>query len=215
MALGFAAGMTVESLVTPSRPDQMAVLFAAMIASYSVAAPTPTLDRGRAGHRAARHRRLGGRSLSTPATTCPTSRPPLPSSCCCPVPPGSSWARRSRDVDDSGRARERGRGTLWAARSGRACSGGPVRGHAAHLERQPTDVVLLVASAALSNKGDRRRAPPCRRTPSRATSATSLLRTTPAGPHPARHPRLRHRAGHSARTTGRASYSSFDYRHVT
>ncbi|WP_242494892.1 helix-turn-helix transcriptional regulator [Nocardioides zhouii] len=144
MALGFAAGMTIESLVTES-PDQMAVLFAAMIASYSVAA-----------HAASTEAALGigllGIAVSVAIAVDPSDDlsnipPTLALFVLLPGAFGFAWARRSRDVDDLAARVSAAEDALAEERQGKQRR--PVA--AMPLTERQHDVVLLVARG-FSNK---------------------------------------------------------------
>lgn len=144
MALGFAVGLTLESLVTES-PDQMAVLVTAVIASYSVAAYACTRE-GALG--------LGLIAIAIataialdPSDDLSNILPTLPLFVLLPGAFGFAWERRSRDVSELSDRVNAAESALTEEREGR------VRKAAASmpLTQRQHDVVLLVARG-FSNK---------------------------------------------------------------
>lgn len=138
MALGFAAGMTLESLVTES-PDQMAVLFAVVIASYSVVAYSDTRE-GALG--------LGLVALAIataialdPSDDLANIAPTLVLFLLLPGAFGFAWQRRTRDVSELSTRVNAAELALTEEREGRARK--PVA--SMPLTQRQNDVVLLVA----------------------------------------------------------------------
>lgn len=144
MALGFATGMTLESLITES-PDQMAVLVAAVIATYSVAAYSDTRE-GALG--------LGLLALAIamtialdPSDDLSNIAPTVVLFVLLPGAFGFAWERRSRDVSALTRRVTAAELALTEEREGRAREPVP----SMPLTHRQTDVVLLVARG-FSNK---------------------------------------------------------------
>ncbi len=137
-ALVFASGMVAESLATES-PDQMAVLFAAMIAAYSVAAHAPTRE-------AALGLGLMAMAVATAIAVDPSDDisnlpPTLVLFVALPGAFGLATARRSRHADSMSARVQAAEQALAEERAGR------VRARVETMQLTPRqhDVVLLVA----------------------------------------------------------------------